>query len=209
MKIGYARVSTNKQNLDIQIEALQVAGCEKIFQEKASGALESREEFLKVMDIVRPGDVIIVYKLSRFARSMRQMLDRAAEMQTRGVDFHSLTENIDTSTPQGRLFFNIMAAFNEFERELIHENIVNGLRVARSGGRLGGRPRAMTQDKMKMARTMIMNPREYPYIKNIYTALGMTALTFRKSFSMEDIHRIRSELPHIKPIEKISRLLRP
>lgn len=139
-KVGYARVSTKDQNLELQIEALEKEGCVKVFSEKVSGTKEDREEFKKCLDYLRPGDTLIVYKLDRLGRTTKQLINLVEELKEKDIQFKSITNGIDTTTPQGKFFFTIMAGFAEMEAELIRERTRAGLESARSRGRKGGRP---------------------------------------------------------------------
>jgi DNA invertase Pin-like site-specific DNA recombinase len=139
MLIGYARVSTEDQDPALQLDALRKAGVERIFEERASGAKDDRPQLAHMLDMTRPGDVLIIWKLDRLGRSLRHLLDVTADLERRGVQFRSLTEAIDTSTPIGRLFFHLMAALAQFERDLIRERTKAGLAAARARGRRGGR----------------------------------------------------------------------
>lgn len=141
MNIGYARVSGSHQNLDMQLDALTSADCIQIFQEKMSGKRKDRPELEKMLEMLRPGDRVIVYKLDRIGRSLKHLIDLVDHFHEIGVEFVSLQENIDTSTPTGRLFFHMMAALAEFEREMIVERTQTGLAAARARGKNGGRPK--------------------------------------------------------------------
>ena len=155
MRIGYARVSTNDQSTDLQTDALSQSGCEKIFTEVASGAKADRPELAKVIDYLRKGDTLVVWKLDRLARSMSQLIGTMNELEARGIGFHSLTEAIDTSTSTGKFTFNIFAALAAFERELIKDRTQEGLRAAAARGRRGGRPRALSDEQKRMALAML------------------------------------------------------
>ena len=139
-KIGYARVSTQDQLLDLQINALEKEGCTKIFTEKVSGRSSERPEFKKCMEFLREGDTLVVHKLDRLGRTTRQLLELVGIFQDRGIQFQAITNGIDTSSAQGRFFFTIMAGFSEMEAELISERTKAGLESARARGRKGGRP---------------------------------------------------------------------
>lgn len=152
--IGYARVSTLEQNLDGQLDALTQAGCSRIFTDHASGAKTVRPELDKAMDYLREGDTLVVWKLDRLGRSLPHLVEVIADLDKRGVEFRSLTESIDTTTPGGRLVFHMAAAFAQFERDLIRERTSAGLAAARAQGRLGGRPTVMTCERVKTARAM-------------------------------------------------------
>jgi DNA invertase Pin-like site-specific DNA recombinase len=154
MKIGYARVSTRDQEAHLQIDALNEAGCERIFEEKASGAQRERPELQKSLEYLRAGDVLVVWKLDRLARSLRQLIETVEDLQECGIGFISLTEGIDTTSPGGKLVFHIFGALAEFEREMIRERTRAGLKAAKSRGRKLGRPAAMTPSQIDMARAM-------------------------------------------------------
>ena len=150
MKIGYARVSTRDQNLELQIEALQKFGCEKLFQEKQS-AVKERPELERMLTMLRAGDVVVVWKLDRLGRSLRHLVDLMALFKEKEVEFISLNDNIDTTTIQGRLIFNLFASFAEFERELIRERTMAGLKKAKENGRIGGRKKGLPDAAKKTA----------------------------------------------------------
>lgn len=151
MKIGYARVSTKDQNLEMQTDALTKAGCEIIFTETASGAKTDRIELTKMLGQIRKGDIVVVYKLDRLGRSLKHLLEVVALLNDKQVGIQSISDAIDTTTPQGRLFFNISACFAEFERDLIRERTKAGLEAARARGRKGGRRQGMTKEAEQKA----------------------------------------------------------
>ena len=146
MKIGYARVSTGDQNLDLQIDALQQAGCERIFEEKLSGSRSDRPELEQLLDQARPGDVIMIWKLDRLGRSLKHLVELVSHLNERRIGLRSINDPIDTTNAQGKLIFNIFASLAEFERDLIAERTQAGLRSARTRGRVGGRPKGLTSD---------------------------------------------------------------
>lgn len=156
MLIGYIRVSTNDQNTDLQRIALKSADCELIFEDKISGKTRDRPGLKKALRTLRAGDTLIVWKLDRLGRSMRHLVTLTEELRERGVNFRSLTDSIDTSTPMGRFFFHIMGALAEMERELIVERTRAGLAAAREKGRIGGRKRIMTAEVIARAERMLM-----------------------------------------------------
>ena len=163
MLIGYARVSTQDQKLDLQRRALSEAGCEKRFEDKASGSRAEREGLRRALEFARPGDTLVVWKLDRLGRSVKHLVELVGVLQEKGVHFRSLTDNIDTSTPAGRFFFHVMASLAQMERELMVERTREGLKVAREKGRVGGRRRVMTESKMNSARALLnqgVTPRE-------------------------------------------------
>ena len=153
-KLGYARVSTVDQDPALQHDALTAAGCDRIFVDKASGKLASRPALDELLEQVGPGDTVVVWRLDRLGRSLRHLLETVAGLEQRGVSFVSLTENIDTSTPGGRLVFHLFGALAEFERDLIRERTQAGLAAARARGRTGGRPTVWTPDKLRAAKAM-------------------------------------------------------
>lgn len=152
MLIGYARVSTADQCADLQLDALKAAGCERVFMEKASGASRDRSQLKAALRALKPGDSLVVWKLDRLARSIRQLIDTIERLEHRGVGFRSLTEAIDTTTSSGRLVFHIMAAMAEFERSIIRERTLAGLAAARERGRVGGRRRKLSDSEVLRAR---------------------------------------------------------
>ena len=154
MKIGYARVSTLDQNLNLQIDALKNAGCEIIYQEKASGKNKERPELLNLFSKLRTGDTVIVWKLDRLGRSLRDLIDLVAEMQKLGVNFVSIQDSINTETATGRFTFNIFASLAEFEREIISERTKAGLQSARARGRKGGRPKGLSKENLSKAKSI-------------------------------------------------------
>jgi len=154
MIIGYARVSTDDQNLDAQTDALEAAGAERIFSDKVSGAKRDRPELDAMLDQLRSGDVVVVAKYDRLARSLRDLLDLVEAIKDRGAGFRSLAEDIDTTTPAGRLVFHVFASIAQFERERIAERTKEGLQAAKARGRVGGRPPALTADQKAEVRRM-------------------------------------------------------
>jgi DNA invertase Pin-like site-specific DNA recombinase len=151
MIFGYARVSTGDQNLDLQIDQLREAGCSKIFSETISGAKAERKELRRLLDQVRSGDVIVIWKLDRLGRSLKNLVELVADLMERGVGLKSLNDPIDTTSPQGKLIFNIFASLAEFERDLIIERTQAGLKAARARGRNGGRPKGLSDDAKRKA----------------------------------------------------------
>ncbi|OAI20414.1 DNA invertase [Methylomonas lenta] len=157
MLIGYARVSTQDQNLDLQVDALIKADCQKIFNDKISGSRSERPGLAKALEMLRDGDTLVVWKLDRLGRSVKKLVDLVGELQRQGIQFKSLTDAIDTSTPSGRFFFHVMASLAEMERELTVERTRAGLEVARQLGRKGGRSRKMTDSKIESAKKLLAN----------------------------------------------------
>jgi len=156
MKIGYARVSTSSQDTALQIDALKAAGCEKIYEEKASGVKKDRVELEQCLKSLRKGDVLIVWKLDRLGRSLQHLLEVVNDLEKKEIGFTSITEAIDTTTSTGKLIFNIFGSLAEFERSLIQDRVKAGLEVARKKGRIGGRPSALDEKQKEMAITMFI-----------------------------------------------------
>jgi DNA invertase Pin-like site-specific DNA recombinase len=152
--LGYARVSTLEQDEALQVDALRAAGCARVFVDKASGKLEHRPALDRLMEQLRPGDTLVVWRLDRLGRSLRHLIDTVQLLDARGVVFRSLTESIDTSTPGGKLIFHVFGALAQFERDLIRERTLAGLAAARARGRKGGRPTVWTSEKLRVARDM-------------------------------------------------------
>jgi len=157
MLIGYARVSTQDQNLSLQLEALKKAGCEKIFKDKTSGSRADRPGLNKALELLRKDDTLIVWKLDRLGRSVKHLVNLVGELRQEGVQFKSITDSIDTGTPSGRFFFHVMASLAEMERELTIERTRAGLETARKLGRKGGRRRKMTESKVESAKKLLLN----------------------------------------------------
>ena len=155
MQIGYARVSTKDQDLSLQYEALNQVGCDKIYEDKASGAKASRKGLNLALEVLRTDDTLVVWKLDRLGRSVKNLVATVGDLEQRGIHFKSLTDNIDTSTTAGRFFFHIMASLAEMERELMIERTRAGLEAARNRGRVGGRKRVMTDSKIQSAKRLL------------------------------------------------------
>jgi len=163
MLIGYARVSTQDQNLELQREALSKAGCEKVFEDKMSGTRAERPGLAKTLELLREGDTLVVWKLDRLGRSVKHLVDLVGDLRKHGIQFRSLTDAIDTATPSGRFFFHVMASLAEMERELTVERTRAGLEVARQLGRKGGRKPKMTASKVESAKKLLasgVSPRD-------------------------------------------------
>ena len=150
--IGYARVSTAEQDTALQVDALRKAGCERVFEDTASGAKADRPGLADALAYLRDGDVLAVWRLDRLGRSLPHLIETIAALEARGVGFRSLTESIDTTTPGGRLIFHVFGALGQFERDLIRERTKAGLTAAAARGRKGGRKPVVTADKLQRAR---------------------------------------------------------
>jgi DNA invertase Pin-like site-specific DNA recombinase len=150
MLIGYARVSTDDQNLDLQHDALKKAGCEQIYEDQLSGARAERPGLQQALAYARSGDTLVVWRLDRLSRSLKDLIDMVATLETKGIGLKSLQESIDTTVSSGKLVFHIFGALAEFERNLIRERTQAGLAAARARGRKGGRPKSLNQDKQAL-----------------------------------------------------------
>jgi len=160
MRIGYIRVSRDKQTTALQEDAIQKAECKRVFIDTMSGVRDDRPEFQRMLDMARPGDVIVVWRLDRLGRSLRHLIETVTQMSERGIELQSLKENIDTTTSTGKLMFHIVGAMAEFERDIIRERTTAGLEAARARGRKGGRPKA----------TETIKPRNLALAKDLYAA---------------------------------------
>ena len=155
MKFGYARVSKNEQSLDIQIQKLKQAGCDEIYQEKVSGSKDDRSQLNLLLSRLRKGDTICVVRLDRLGRRMTKLIELINDFKKKGIEFISIENHIDTTTPMGMLLFTMCAAFSEMERVLITERVKAGLDAAHSKGRKGGRPKALTTEKLKKLKSLM------------------------------------------------------
>jgi len=172
MLVGYARVSTHDQNPALQHDALEKAGCERVFTETASGAQRDRPELKAALDYMRPGDTLVVWRLDRLARSMKQLIETVEGLENREVGFRSITESIDTTTSGGKLVFHIFGALAEFERSIIQDRTRAGLAAARARGRTGGRPPVL-DEKDKAAAIALLRDPEIP-VKEVARRLGIS-----------------------------------
>lgn len=175
MFVGYGRVSTDDQHLHLQIDSLRKAGCEKIFTDEISGAKSERPGLREALTFMRQGDTLVVWRLDRLGRSLKDLIERVEELKQRQVEFRSLTENIDTSNSGGKFMFHIFSALAEFERDLIRERTMAGLTAARARGRFGGRPKIMPVEKIKIAASLMKTPNIS--IKDICKNLGISRTT--------------------------------
>ncbi len=181
--IGYARVSTVQQNPELQLDALRKAGCERIYTDQASGTLAERPELRRVLDHLRAGDTLVVWKLDRLGRSLRHLIDTVRSLDEKGVGLCSLHESLDTTTSGGRLVFHVFGALAEFERELIAERTHAGLAAARARGRKGGRPSVMTEEKIALAKQMY-DSRDHT-VAAIAKVLGVSRATIYRSLKTQ------------------------
>lgn len=183
MKIGYARISTDDQSLDLQTDALRKEGCEKVFHDVASGAREDRQGLLEAFTYLREGDTLIVWKLDRLGRSLKHLIEICNDLHDKKINFKSMRENIDTSTSVGKLFFHIIAALAEFEREIIRDRTRAGLEAARTRGRTGGRRRKMDPAKITMARALLSEGKHQ--VREICEKLDISKTTLYRYASVE------------------------
>lgn len=190
MQIGYARVSTHQQELALQEDALRNAGCKKIFTDVASGSASSRSGLSAAIEFLREDDVLVVWRLDRLGRSLRHLLETVHLLETRKIGFKSLSESLDTTSSGGKFFFQVFGALAEFERNLIRERTQAGLNSARARGRKGGRPRALTPENAKIAKTLHESQKNS--IAEICRTLGISRTTFYRSLKGSSEH---SSLP--------------
>ena len=183
MNIGYARVSTQDQNLNRQIDSLKAAGCERIYQEKITGTIKERPELEKLLDNIRSGDTIVISELTRLSRSTKDLFELVEQIHSNGADIRSLKESwLDTTTPQGKLMFTIFTGISQFERDLISQRTKEGLQSAKSRGRNGGRP---VKDKQAIERALkLYNSGEYT-IKDIESMSGVSKTTLYRYIQKE------------------------
>jgi DNA invertase Pin-like site-specific DNA recombinase len=188
MKIGYARVSTTEQNLDLQIDALKSAGCQKFFTDKISGSKSSRPGLDELLSYARSGDEVIVWRLDRFGRSLRDLIDTVSYLQDKGIEFQSLHEKIDTTSSSGKLIFHIFASLAEFERNIIRERTNAGLIAARARGRMGGRPKGIPEERMPIvyAAESLYKERKLS-VNEISKRLNISKATLYKYLKARDI----------------------
>ena len=178
MLIGYARVSTGDQSLALQMDALEVAGCERIFSDQISGIVNTRPNLNQALKFARLGDTLVVWRLDRLSRSLRDLIETVTLLESRGVQLKSLHESIDTSSSSGKLIFHLFGALAEFERNLIKERTLAGLRAARARGRKGGRPPALDAEKRKLA-VKLYNDKNYS-VNQICQMMGISKPTLYK-----------------------------
>ena len=176
MLVGYARVSTQDQNLDLQKDALTRAGCEKIVEDRLSGSMITRPGLDKMFDILRPGDTLVFWRLDRLSRGLKHLIEIVTYIEKMGIGFKSLTEAIDTTTTGGKLVFHIFGALAEFERNVIQERTKAGLAAARARGRLGGRPKAL--DGKKQDALVSLYKEKKHTVSEICKILGISRGTF-------------------------------
>ncbi|MDP9469078.1 MAG: recombinase family protein [Chloroflexota bacterium] len=187
MDIGYARVSTGEQTLDLQLDALTNAGCGKVFTETASGAKADRPVLQDVLGYLRAGDTLVVWRLDRLGRSLPHLIETVAALRERGIGFKSLTEQIDTTTPGGKLIFHVFGALAEFERDLIRERTHAGLAAARARGRTGGRPKKLAEPK-QLALARALYDGGQTDVATICQTLGISRATLYRHLRRDTTH---------------------
>lgn len=180
MKIGYARVSTREQSLNLQLDALEKVGCQTLYKEQISSVATERKELQKLLDSLQKGDVVVVWKLDRLGRSLRDLIKLVTEIQSKGAEFQSLHDNIDTTTPHGRLTFHVFAAIAEFERDIIRDRTRAGLAAAKARGRLGGRPKGLSQESAEKAEIALSLYRQGWTADRVSKHLKISRTTFYK-----------------------------
>lgn len=183
MLIGYARISTADQNLHLQKDALKAAGCTQICEDTASGAKASRPGLEKALGMLREGDILVVWKLDRLGRSLKHLIENVQALDSRGIGFKSLQDNIDTTTPGGKLLFHILGSLAEFERDLIRERTNAGLAAARARGRKGGRPPGGHIKKQEAVLALRQDPKRS--VQEICEMLHISQATFYRYVSTE------------------------
>ena len=183
MLIGYARVSTEEQNLALQQDTLKQAGCSRIFTDHISGTKEMRPGLTEALSHLRKGDTLVVWRLDRLGRSLHHLIETVKDLQEKGVGFKSLTEAIDTTTSGGKLVFHIFGALAEFERELIRERTKAGLTAARSRGRTGGRRKALTYKQVQHLKQLAADPDNS--VTEICKTFGISRMTFYRYLKSE------------------------
>ncbi len=182
MNIGYARVSTNDQDTQLQLDALNLVGCERIYEEKQSGAKTDRPELLQCLKSLREGDLLIVWKLDRLGRSLQHFIETVTDLENRQIGFQSLTENIDTTSPTGKLIFHIFGSLAEFERGLIRERVKAGLAAAKKKGKKFGRPDALNEKDKEMALAMFNGGATKIDISRHFNVTRQTIYTILKEY---------------------------
>ncbi len=185
MRIGYARVSSADQNLELQLDALEAEGCDRIFEDRLSGAVAQRPGLVEALSHLRAGDTLVVWRLDRLGRSLRHLIEVVRDLEERGIGLRSLHEAIDTTTSTGRLVFQIFGALAEFERNLIRERTQAGLQSARARGRVGGRPRRLDEEKLAHLYKLVDDRHES--IPAICRLLGISKATLYRSLARRQV----------------------
>ena len=205
MKIGYARVSTEDQNLDLQLDALNKFGCDRVFQEKVSGVSKNRKEFENMLLHLREGDTVIVWKLDRLGRSVKQLIDLMETWLKEGISFHSVSDGLTINdSAMSRMFYTIIAAFAQLERDLISERTKAGLAEARKRGRVGGRPKGLSEDARKTAeRIYKLHKLDEMSVREIMDVVGVKSTsTFYKYLKYWKQRTEENRATKVDPIRK-------
>lgn len=185
MFIGYARVSTNDQVLDLQMDALKKADCSRVFQDIESGAKVQRPGLRKAFKFARSGDTVVVWRLDRLGRSLKDLIEKISALHNRNIGFKSIQENIDTTTSGGKLVFHIFGALAEFERDLIRERTIAGLIAARARGRFGGRPKKLNAKQVKLLKALYQDKTNN--INDIISTLNISKSTLYRYMSKQPV----------------------
>lgn len=185
MLLGYARVSTDDQTDALQLDALKAAGCERTFSDRASGASADRPALKDAISHARHGDTLVVWRLDRLGRSLPHLIETVKSLETAGIGFRSLTEHLDTTTPNGRLIFHLFGALAEFERELTRERTKAGLAAARARGRKGGRPAKLNAERIRIAERLLKDPEST--VSEVARTLGVHRSTLHKALTADAI----------------------
>jgi DNA invertase Pin-like site-specific DNA recombinase len=199
VRVGYIRTSKKEQNPQLQRRDLLAAGCEKLFEEQISSRKAQRPELRAALEYVREGDALVVWKLDRFGRSLQELIELVGDLKERGVEFVSLRESIDTTTPGGKLVFHVFGAVAEFERDLVLERTVAGLEAARARGRRGGRPRALDESKARLARRLKAEGEHS--VEEICSMLGVGRSTLYRYLAEEDDADIKKMQNHDRRVQ--------
>jgi DNA invertase Pin-like site-specific DNA recombinase len=187
MKIGYARVSTEDQTLDLQSDALKQSGCERLFQDVMSGTRDVRPGLTEALDFLRPGDILVVWRLDRLGRTLRYLIELMNQLSAKGIGFQSITEQIDTTTSGGKLIFHVFGALAEFERDIIRDRTKAGLAAARARGRKGGHPRvAAFTDPKKLAMARQLHADKRNSVQDVCHAMGVSKATLYRYLKSAD-----------------------
>ncbi len=187
MLLGYARVSTDDQTDALQLDALKAAGCERTFSDRASGASADRPALRDAISHARQGDTLVVWRLDRLGRSLPHLIEIVRSLEASGIGFRSLTEHLDTTTPNGRLIFHLFGALAEFERELIRERTKAGLAAARARGRKGGRPAKLNAERLRIAQRLLNDPEST--VSEVARTLGVHRSTLHKALSADTLRQ--------------------
>ncbi|OCA52460.1 recombinase family protein [Photorhabdus namnaonensis] len=190
MLIGYARVSTDDQNLNLQRDALEVAGCYKIFEDQISGAKAERPGLQAVLKFTRPGDTLVIWRLDRLSRSLKDLIEMVNQLESKNIGLKSLQESIDTGSSSGMLIFHLFGALAEFERNLTRERTYAGLQAARARGRKGGRPKALSKDKQALA-VQLYNEKKHT-VAQICELMGVSRPTLYKYIASANVVKKRT-----------------